>query len=115
VVLACIGLFGLALFSTQRRVKEIGIRKVLGASVMQILVMFWKDFSRPIVLSLFCAVPVAWYLMKQFLSGYIFHTDLNPLPIIVTVATIVIVGFMTVSFQSLRAARTNPADTLKTE
>ncbi len=115
IIIACLGLFGLVLFTTQRRTKEIGIRKVLGASVRQVAVMLCRDFVLLVTYALMLAFPIAYYLMQVFLEGY-------PSRVIISVNTFVIVGvsmmvlvLITITYQSLSAARQNPTESLKTE
>ena len=115
VAIACLGLFGLTLFNTQRRTKEIGVRKVLGASVANLVFMLCKDFSRPVIISITIAVPVAYLLLGQFLQRYPLHMDLPWMSFAVTSVALLAIALLTVSYQSLRAARQNPVEALKTE
>ncbi len=115
VAIACLGLFGLTLFNTQRRTKEIGVRKVLGASVVNLVFMFCLDFSRPVIISITIAVPVAYLLVEQFLQRYPLRMDLPWMSVAVTSVALLAIALLTVSYQSLRAARQNPVEALKTE
>lgn len=115
VSIACLGLFGLTLFSTQRRTKEIGVRKVLGATIPGLVMMFCKDFSRPVMLSIVVAVPVAYWLMEQFLQRYPLHLKMPWASFAITSVALLGLALLTVSYQSLRAARQNPVEALKTE
>jgi len=115
IFISCLGLFGLSLFSTVRRTKEIGVRKVLGASAQSLVFLLCKDFARPVILSLILGLPIAWYLMGEFLSQYQFHTELRVWSFIITGACVFILAAITVSYQSAKAALTNPAKTLRTE
>ena len=115
IFIACLGLFGLASFSTRQRVKEIGIRKVLGASVNQILTLLSKDFVRLVLISSLIAFPLAYYFMNQWLQNFAYRTrmpwEIFGLAAIVTL----LIALLTISFQSLRAARLNLAEILKDE
>jgi ABC-type antimicrobial peptide transport system permease subunit len=103
------------MFNAQRRTKEIGVRKVLGASVTQVLILLFRDFFGPVMISFLLAFPLAYYLMEQFLEGYAFRIAIPVLTfILVGIATI---GFvlLTVSYQSVKTAMKNPVESLKTE
>jgi putative ABC transport system permease protein len=115
VSLACLGLFGLTLFSTQRRTKEIGIRKVLGASVTQLMTMLCSEFSRPIIISLIISLPVGFYIMQGFLESYLVRTTIGLDSFVVTFILISVIGLLTVFFQAFSAATRNPVEALKTE
>jgi ABC-type antimicrobial peptide transport system permease subunit len=115
VIIACLGLFGLTLFNTQRRTKEIGVRKVLGASVLQVVVLLCKDFSRPILLALVVSLPVAYYLMNDFLMAYRFHTEITMASFFLTGFVLIVLALLTVLYQSIQAAQKNPVEALKTE
>jgi putative ABC transport system permease protein len=115
IIIACLGLFGLVLFTTQRRTKEIGVRKVFGASVNQVTIMLCHDFMSPIAYSFVVAFPIAYYLMQNFLEAYSYR-------IIISGNTFMLVGFamtilvlMTISYQSRAAAGQNPINSLKNE
>jgi putative ABC transport system permease protein len=115
VLISCLGLFGLAAFTAEQRTKEVGIRKILGASVSSLVMLISKDFSKLVVFAFLIAAPVAWWMLEGFLEQYPYHVTLKwwILPftgLIALVLTILIVGT-----QALRAARSNPADSLRTE
>lgn len=114
-IIAGIGLFGLTIFNTQKRAKEIGVRKVLGASVMQILILLCRDFLRPILISILLAFPLSYYLMARFLEGYAFRIDIPALSFIVVGMVMIVFVLLVVSYQSLLAAVKNPVESLKTE
>ena len=115
ILVACLGLFGLASFTTLQRTKEIGIRKVLGASVRGILKLLYMEFAVLLLVAFFVATPLAWFTTHKWLQGYAFRINIHwpffALPFI----TIVLIAFLTVSFQSLKAALSNPAKSLRTE
>ena len=115
IFIACLGLFGLATFNTLQRVKEIGIRKVLGASIPNILTLLSREIVILIVVANLIAWPVAWYFMDLWLSGFAYHVGMNVfLYLLATIVTIMI-ALLTVSTQTIRAAQTNPANTLRYE
>ncbi len=115
IVIACLGLFGLTLFNAQRRTKEIGIRKVLGASVQQIVMMLSKTFLKSILISFVIAFPIANYVMENFLEGYAFRISIPLTSFIIVGCAMIILVLLTVSYQSFQAAMVNPAESLKTE
>ncbi|HMQ89955.1 MAG TPA: ABC transporter permease [Flavilitoribacter sp.] len=119
VFIACLGLFGLAAFMAEQRRKEVGIRKVLGASVAGIVSLLSRDFLRLVLLGLLLAAPAAWYLMNNWLKDFAYHTpmDLGSIWWIfaVTGLAAVLIAGATVSFQSIRAAVANPVDSLREE
>lgn len=115
ILVACLGLFGLASFTTLQRTKEIGIRKVLGASVPQILKLLYHEFAILLAIAFVIAVPVAWYVISNWLQGYAFRTGIHWSYFIIPFATILIIAWLTVSFQSIKAAIANPVKSLRTE
>jgi putative ABC transport system permease protein len=115
VIIACLGLFALSSFMVSRRVKEIGVRKVLGASVGTIYSMLSWDFLKWILVAIVIATPVAWYLMKMWLSTFAYHIELG-IDVFVIAALIAIgIALLTVTGQSLKVARANPIDSLRYE
>jgi len=115
IFIACLGLFGLATFNTLQRVKEIGIRKVLGASVPSILTLLSKEIVILIVIANLIAWPLAWYFMGLWLDTFAYHIDMDILLYALASVTTIIIALATVSAQTIRAARTNPANTLRYE
>jgi putative ABC transport system permease protein len=115
IVIACLGLFGLTMFNAERRTKEIGIRKVLGASVPQMMVMLCKDFIRPIMVSFLLAFPIAYYLMEKFLASYASRIAIPVISFIVVGSAMIVLVLVTVSYQSFQAAAKNPVESLKSE
>jgi putative ABC transport system permease protein len=115
IFISCLGLFGLTLFTTERRTREIGVRKVLGASVRSLVFLLCKDFARPVIISLAIGFPIAWFLMNKFLGQYEFHTKMGIGPFIFTGISIILMAALTVSYQSTKAALTNPTETLRAE
>ncbi len=115
IFVACLGLFGLAAFMVQSRTKEIGVRKVLGASTSHLVMLLSREFIFLVLLANGIAWPIAYYLMHDWLSGFAYQTDLNVLPFVASVIMALIIAFGTVSIQAIRAARSNPIDALRYE
>ena len=115
IFVACLGLFGLAAFTVQSRTKEIGVRKVLGASTPHLVMLLSREFMLLILLANLIAWPIAYYLMRDWLSGFAYQTDLNVLPFAASAIMALIIAFGTVSMQAIRAARSNPIDALRYE
>jgi putative ABC transport system permease protein len=115
IFIACLGLFGLAAFATERRTKEIGIRKVLGATKANLVGLMSKDFLKPVTISLIIAIPIAWYFMNEWLVDFAYRIDIEWWIFALAGVLALIIAFMTVSFQSLKAASANPVDALKSE
>lgn len=115
IFVACLGLFGLATFTTQQRVKEIGIRKVLGASVAGITALLAKDFIKLVLIAIVLASPVAWYLMQQWLRDFAYRIEIQWWMFVLAGVLAVGVAFLTISFQSIKAALANPVKSLKSE
>ena len=115
VFISCLGLLGLSSFSADQRAKEIGIRKVHGASVLNLVMMLSGDYARLMVWAFILAAPVAYYYTQQWLNNFAFHIDLNFTIFIVSGVLAFIIGALTVSFKSYQAAIVNPVKTLKDE
>jgi ABC-type antimicrobial peptide transport system permease subunit len=115
IFISCLGLFGLASFTTETRTKEIGIRKALGASVGQIVTLLCRDFVLLIFLSLAIGLPIGWWAVEKFLAGYAYHTEISIWVFLGIVFGLIGITFLSVSYQSAKAALTNPVKTLKTE
>jgi len=115
ILVACMGLFGLASFTTLQRTKEIGIRKVLGASVPGILKLLYKEFALLIIIAFLVAAPVAWIAISRWMEGYAFRTEIHWSYFALPFVIIIIIALVTVSFQSIKAAVANPVKTLRTE
>jgi putative ABC transport system permease protein len=115
VFISCLGLFGLASFVAEQRTKEIGVRKVLGATVLNLWGMLSKDFVLLVVISLFIASPVAWYFMNGWLQKYQYRTDISWWIFALTAFGAMLITLATVSYQSIKAALENPVKSLKTE
>ena len=115
IFISCLGIFGLATYTAERRGKEIGIRKILGASVLNILNLLSIDFLKLVSLSLIIAIPIAWYFMTDWLKGFAFSINISWTVFAITALLTILIAYFTIGFQSLRAALVNPAKTLKTE
>lgn len=115
IVIACLGLFALTAFTAEQRTKEIGIRKVLGASVSGIVVLLSKEFGKLILIAFVLAAPVAWYGIDQWLQGYEYRTEIGVAVYLIAGLSAFAVAWLTMSFQSIRAALTNPIKALRSE
>ena len=115
IAIACLGLLGLAAYAAERRSKEIGIRKILGATPGTIVALLSKDFARLIVVALAIAVPTAWLAMQQWLQNFAYRTTITPWLFIIAAAIILLAAAATTLYQSLKAAIANPAETLRSE
>jgi putative ABC transport system permease protein len=115
IIIACLGLFGLVTYAAQQRTKEIGIRKVLGASEMDITSMLSKDFLKLILISALVAFPVSWWAMNQWLNQFAYRISIGWWIFLVAGLTALLIGLITVSFQAIKAALANPVKSLRTE
>ncbi|MGC4035886.1 MAG: ABC transporter permease [Chitinophagaceae bacterium] len=115
IIISCLGLFGLAAFTAQKRRKEIGIRKVIGASIGNIITMLSKDFLQLVLLSLLIAFPVSWWLMNNWLQSFAYRIHITPWIFVVAGVSVLVITLFTVSFQSIKAALSNPVKSLRTE
>lgn len=115
IFVACLGLFGLVTFTAEQRVKEIGIRKVLGATVQQVIGMLAKDFIKLVVISLVIAIPLGKYLMDLWLEDFAYHTETSWWIFVVASVIAILIALATISIRSIKAAMMNPVDSLKSE
>jgi putative ABC transport system permease protein len=115
VVISCLGLFGLASFVAEQRTKEIGIRKVMGASVANLWGMLSKDFLVLVILSCMISIPLAWYQLSNWLEKYEFHTDISWWIFAVAAGGALVITLLTVSYQAIKAALMNPVKSLRSE
>jgi putative ABC transport system permease protein len=115
IFIACMGLFGLTAYSTARRTKEIGVRKVLGASVPDIMSILTADLVKMILLCSIIAIPTAYFFIEQWLQGYAFRVDLVWWQFVLPVITLMLIAVSTISYLTYRAALINPAITLRDE
>ena len=115
IMISCLGLFGLAAYTAERRTKEIGVRKVLGASVAHITTLLSKDFLQLVLISCLVAFPVAWWLMHKWLQNYKYRIEINWWIFLAAGFSAIGIALITVSFQSVKAAIANPARNLRSE
>jgi putative ABC transport system permease protein len=113
ILISCLGLLGLAAFTARQRVKEIGIRKVLGATVTNILTLLSRDFLRLVIVSVLIATPIAWWAMHSWLEDFAYHIPLRPWTFLVAGLLAIGIALLTIASQSLRAARANPVKNLR--
>ncbi|HXL57399.1 MAG TPA: FtsX-like permease family protein, partial [Chitinophagaceae bacterium] len=115
IIISCLGLFGLAAYTAERRTKEIGIRKVLGASVSGIAALLSKDFIKLVLIASVIAFPVAWWAMHSWLQNYQYRIEISWWIFIIAGAAALLIALITISFQAIRAAVANPVKNLRTE
>jgi len=115
IIIACLGLFGLVSFAVEQRQKEIGVRKALGASVSSLFLLISMDFSKLVLISFVIAAPLGYWVMNNWLTDFEYRVSVGFLPIILAVVCTLLVAFLTVSYQSMKAAFINPAETLRAE
>ncbi|MFT6216800.1 MAG: putative ABC transport system permease protein [Roseivirga sp.] len=113
MVIACLGLFGLASFSTEQRIKEIGIRKVLGASIAQVLLLLSRDFALLILIAFLIASPMAYYLSTWWLQNFAFKINLTILTFLIAGMGALMIALITISLKTWKAARSNPVNALR--
>ncbi len=115
IFISCLGLFGLAAFSAEQRKKEIGVRKVLGASVPGIVQLLSSEFVKLVTISIVIATPVAWWAMHKWLQSFVYRVTINWWMFVLAAAIALGITFITVSFEAIKAAMANPAKSLRTE
>jgi hypothetical protein len=115
IFISCLGLFGLATYMAENRIKEIGVRKVLGASVAGITALLSKDFLKLVMYSFIVACPVAWWLMRQWLAQYPYRVDIHWTVFLIAGLMSILISVLSVSYQSIKAAIANPVKSLRTE
>ncbi|MEI9957061.1 MAG: FtsX-like permease family protein [Ferruginibacter sp.] len=115
IFISCLGLFGLASYMAENRIKEIGVRKVLGASVGSVTALLSKDFLKLVGISFLIASPIAWYAMSQWLKNYSYRVDIEWWVFAITGILSIVIALATVSFQAIKAAIANPVKSLRTE
>jgi ABC-type antimicrobial peptide transport system permease subunit len=115
IFISCMGLFGLAMYTAQTRKREIGIRKVIGASVLDITAMLTKDFGNLVLLATVIATPVAWLIMNSWLQDFAYRTNISVWVFIAAMIIALMVAMITVSYQSIKAAMANPVENLRSE
>jgi putative ABC transport system permease protein len=115
IIIACLGLFGLAAYAAEQRTKEIGIRKVLGASMSTIVQMLSKDFIKLVVIAIIIASPLAWWAMNKWLQDFAYCIHIQWWVVAIAGSGAILIAFVTISFQSIKAALTNPVKSLRSE
>jgi putative ABC transport system permease protein len=115
IIISCLGLFGLASYSAEKRVKEIGVRKVLGASVQNIVLLLANNFIKLVLVANIIAWPIAWYAINKWLQGFAYRIDIQLWVFALAGAGAILIAFLTVSFQSIKAAIANPVKSLRSE
>jgi putative ABC transport system permease protein len=115
ILISCLGLYGLASLMAVQRTREIGVRKVLGATAQSIIQLMSKDFLRLVLLASLIGLPLAWYAMHQWLQDFVFRTPIHAMVFIATIAVSMLAAFLAISIQTLRAAQLDPVKSLKTE
>ncbi|HTK19029.1 MAG TPA: FtsX-like permease family protein, partial [Mucilaginibacter sp.] len=115
IFISCLGLFGLASFVAEQRIKEIGVRKVLGATAVNLWALLSKDFVQLVILSQLIASPLAWYFMHKWLMNYHYRTDISWWVFGITCFGALAITLLTVSYQSIKAATANPVKSLRSE
>lgn len=115
IFIACLGLFGLSSFTTAKRIKEIGIRKVLGSSIRSIVLLLSKDLLKPVLLAALIAIPVSYYLMYNWLQNFAYHTALHWWIFAGATAITIVIALLTISYKAIQAALLNPAKSLRVE
>ncbi len=115
IVIACLGLFALTAFTAEQRTKEIGIRKVLGASVAGIIVLLSKEFGKLIVIAFVVAAPLAWWGVDWWLKNYTYKVEVGIYVYLAAGGMAFLIAWLTMSYQSFRAATVNPVESLRTE
>lgn len=115
MLISCLGLYGLSTYMAERRFKEIGVRKVLGASVSQIVGLMSKEFVKLVIIALVISVPLAWYAMDRWLEGFAYRTSVDALVFLYAGGAALIIALLTVSFESIKAAASDPVKALKNE
>jgi putative ABC transport system permease protein len=115
ILIACLGVLGLSLYSIQQRIKEIGIRKVLGASVFSITGVLLQEFVKPVIVAALIATPVAWYAMHKWLEDFAYHIQISWVVFLFTTLIVLVLAIVTIGIQTIKAAMANPVKSLRTE
>ena len=113
--ITCLGLFGLATYSAEQRVKEIGVRKVLGATMLNVVTLLSMDFIKLVLIANVIAFPIAWWAANRWLQEYAYHIDLKWWVFLLAAILASVIALMTVSYQAFKAGMTNPVKSLRSE
>jgi ABC-type antimicrobial peptide transport system permease subunit len=115
IFISSLGLLGLVIYTAEQRTKEVGIRKVLGATISQIVGLLSRDFMKLIIISIVLASPIAYYIMTEWLKGFEYHIGIEWWMLGLAASGAVLIAMLTISFQAIKASRANPVDSLKSE
>ncbi len=115
IFISCLGLYGLVSFMVVQRTKEVGIRKVLGASVSNIIYLLSKEFTVLIIIAFIISAPIAWYIMHQWLQNYTYRIPLSSSIFILAIVCSILIAWITVAYRAIKAATANPVKSLKSE
>jgi putative ABC transport system permease protein len=115
ILISCLGLLGLAAYTAQVRTREIGVRKVLGASVASVIGLLAKDFIKLVLIAIVVAFPLAWYAMSNWLDGFAYRIPIHWTVFVLAAFIAIVIAFVTISFQSIKAALANPVKSLRSE
>jgi putative ABC transport system permease protein len=115
ILISCLGLFGLATFSAEQRTKEIGVRKVLGASVGNVVGLLSKEFLKLVFIAIVIASPITWFVMNKWLQDFAYRTNISWMVFAITALIAISIALLTISFQAIKAALANPVKSLRTE
>jgi putative ABC transport system permease protein len=115
ILIACLGLFGLATFIAEQRSKEIGIRKAMGASITNVVILLTREFTKLVLIAVVIAVPAVIFLMRWWLENFAYKTEIGVLSFVIGGMGALLISWLTVSYQSIRAARANPTVALRYE
>jgi putative ABC transport system permease protein len=115
IIIACLGLLGLAAYTAEQRTKEIGIRKVMGASVPSVVRMLNVEFIKLVGIAIIIASPISWYLMNSWLGDFVYKTEIGIWPFVLAAFLAAFIAIVTVGFQSVKAALANPVNSLRSE
>lgn len=115
IFIACLGLIGLSMFTAEQRIKEIGIRKVLGASIKTITLLLSTEFTKPVLVACMIAIPIAYYFLNEWLSGFAYHVEMPWVAFLLASVLAVVISQITVSFHAIKGAMSNPVNSLRNE
>jgi len=115
ILIASLGVYGLVLFTVQRKVKEIGVRKVLGASVQSVLMLIYRDFAILVLMGFIIATPVSYYLLKGWLNNFVYHTTIDITMYGISFLAVLVIVSLAIGYQVLKAALGNPVESLRSE
>ena len=115
IFIACLGLFGLAAYTAEQRTKEIGVRKVLGASVSGIVMLLSSDFLKLVLEAILVAIPISYYAMNKWLQEFAYRISISPWTFIIAALLAFVIAFVTISFQAVKAATTDPVKSIRYE